>query len=161
MNVAKNTVVSMNYQLTDGEGNQLDSSDVNGPLSYVHGVGTMLPALEQELEGKEPGEKIEAVLQPEDAYGERNEDLVQNLPMEKFQGVDTVEPGMQFQMETEEGQFIVTVTDVQGDEVTIDQNHPLAGTELHFDIAINEVREATETEIEHGHVHEEGSENEE
>ena len=160
MNVAKDTVVSINYTLTDGEGNQLDSSDVNGPLNYVHGVGSMLPALEKELEGKAPGENLQAVLQPEDAYGERNEELVTNLPMEKFQGVDKVEPGMQFQMETEQGQFIVTVTDVQGDEVTIDQNHPLAGTELHFDVAINEVREATDTEKEHGHVHEEGSDHE-
>lgn len=152
--IGNNQVVSMHYTLTDSTGNVLDSSNEGAPLSYLHGAGNIIPGLEQALAGKAEGEQVQAVIAPEEAYGEPQPDLVQVLPKEAFQGVDQVEPGMRFQAESADGSTRqLTVTDVEGDEVTVDANHPLAGVELHFDVQVVDVREATEEELEHGHVH--------
>jgi len=152
--IGNNQVVSMHYTLTDGAGNVLDSSDEGAPLSYLHGAGNIIPGLEQALAGKAEGEQVQAVIAPEEAYGEPQPDLVQVLPKEAFQGVDQVEPGMRFQAESADGSTRqLTVTGVEGDEVTVDANHPLAGVELHFEVQVVDVRDATEEELEHGHVH--------
>lgn len=152
--IGNNQVVSMHYTLTDSTGNVLDSSNEGAPLSYLHGAGNIIPGLEQALVGKAEGEQVQAVIAPEEAYGEPQPDLVQVLPKEAFQGVDQVEPGMRFQAESADGSTRqLTVTDVEGDEVTVDANHPLAGVELHFDVKVVDVRDATEEELEHGHVH--------
>lgn len=157
MTVTKDTVVTMDYALTDQDGNLLDSSEGRGPLSYVHGAGTIIPGLENALEGKEPGAHVEAVVEPSDAYGERDEERVVSLPRERFSGVDTVEPGMQFQAQVDGQTQILTVQEAGEEEVTVDANHPLAGKTLTFKVDIREVREAEETEKEQGRVAEDDS----
>lgn len=152
MAIADDVVVSMHYVLTSSTGEVLDSSD-SGPLSYLHGHSNIIPGLERELAGKTVGEKLEVVIQPDEAYGARHEELVQTIPREAFEGVDRIEAGMQFHAQTPEGGQLVTITKVEGDQITIDGNHPLAGEVLHFQVEITDVREATEEEKAHGHVH--------
>lgn len=156
MKVAENTVVVIDYTLKDNDGSVIDSSEGAGPLAYLHGAGNIIPGLEEALVGKEAGDEVQASIEPGKAYGERHEQLKQDVPRELFSGVDKVEVGMQFQSETEQGPVLVTVTDVKEETVTVDGNHPLAGVHLNFDVTIREVREASEEELEHGHVHGEG-----
>lgn len=153
MKIAKHSVVEMGYTLTDGDGKVLDSSEGGEPFVYLHGVGTLIPGLESALEGQTAGEQLQVTVPPADGYGERNAALCQQVPRSEFQGVDELKEGMQFRVPTDEGQVVVTVTDVGDETVTIDGNHPLAGNTLHFDVAVLNVREATAEEIEHGHVH--------
>ncbi len=154
MPISKHDVVTMNYTLTDQEGRIIDTTEGGEPFSYLHGVGSIIPGLEQALEGKSPGDRVSVSIPPEQAYGERNEALIQVVPKDRFEGVDEVEVGMQFQTPTESGNVrIVTVIDVEGEDVTIDANHPLAGVTLNFDVTVLNVRPATPEEISHGHVH--------
>jgi FKBP-type peptidyl-prolyl cis-trans isomerase SlyD len=152
--VGDNLVVSIHYQLTDDEGNVLDSSKDRDPLNYLHGAGNILPGLESALVGKVEGDSEQVRLEPEDGYGTVRDELIQKIDRSAFQGVEKVEVGMTFQAQGPNGavQHIV-VKDVEGDEVTIDANHPLAGVALNFDVEVVGVREATAEEIEHGHVH--------
>ncbi|RFA25841.1 peptidylprolyl isomerase [Alkalilimnicola ehrlichii] len=153
MQIAKDKVVSIEYSLKDDEGTLLDTSEGRDPLAYLHGAGNIIPGLESALEGKQTGDSVDVRINPEDAYGERNDQLQQVVPKELFQGVDTLEPGMQFQAQTEAGAQIVTIKEVDGDNVTVDANHPLAGVPLNFSVNVVEVRDATAEELEHGHVH--------
>jgi len=153
MQVAKDKVVYFHYKLTSDAGEVLDSSEGAEPLGYLHGAANIIPGLEQALEGKVAGDSLQVTVEACDGYGEVDEDLRQVVPSSLFQGVDTLEAGMQFQAETDEGVQVVTIAEVNGDEVTIDGNHPLAGQRLHFDVQIDSVREATAEELEHGHVH--------
>ncbi len=156
MKVADNTVVVIDYTLTNNEGQVIDSSEGAGPLAYLHGAGNIIPGLEDALLGKEAGDEVKASIEPANAYGERHEALKQEVPAELFSGVEKVEVGMQFQSETDQGPVLVTVTEVGTETITVDGNHPLAGVHLNFDVNIREVREATQEELEHGHVHGEG-----
>ncbi|MDI5893132.1 peptidylprolyl isomerase [Halomonas rhizosphaerae] len=156
MQIAQNSVVAFHYTLTNDAGEVLDSSEGREPLTYLHGAGNIIPGLEKQLEGRASGDKLHAKVAPEEGYGEVQPQLVQEVPRDAFQGVDSVEPGMQFQAQTQGGPLMVTVTKVEGDTVTVDGNHPLAGQSLNFDVEIAEVREASEEEVEHGHVHGEG-----
>ncbi|CAM3450245.1 FKBP-type peptidyl-prolyl cis-trans isomerase [Halomonas lysinitropha] len=156
MQIGQNSVVAFHYTLTNDEGEVLDSSEGREPLTYLHGAGNIIPGLEKQLEGRGTGDKLQAKVSPEEGYGEVQAQLVQEVPRDAFQGVESVEPGMQFQAQTEGGPLMVTVTKVEGDTVTVDGNHPLAGQPLNFDVEIAEVREASEEEVEHGHVHGEG-----
>ncbi len=156
MKVADNTVVVIDYTLTNNEGQVIDSSEGAGPLAYLHGAGNIIPGLEDALLGKEAGDEVKASIEPANAYGERHEALKQEVPAELFSGVEKVEVGMQFQSETDQGPVLVTVTEVGDQTITVDGNHPLAGVHLNFDVNIREVREATQEELEHGHVHGEG-----
>lgn len=149
MKVEKNKVVSIHYTLTDNDGNQIDSSVGKEPLAYIHGVGGLIPGMEEGLEGKAVGAKFDIKVSPEKGYGEKNDKLVQNVPRSAF-GDQEVKPGMQFR--TQDNQ-VVTVTKVGLDNVTIDGNHPLAGVDLNFDVEVIEIREATSEELDHGHVH--------
>jgi len=154
MSISNNSVVSFHYTLTDSEGKQLDqSNDERGPLVYLHGAGNIIPGLEKQLEGKSVGDKLTAKVPAAEAYGERSDNLIQELPANMFTGVEKVEVGMEFQAQTEQGTQIVRVAAVEGDTVTIDANHPLAGVDLNFDVEVTDVRDATEEEISHGHVH--------
>ncbi len=154
MSISNNSVVSFHYTLTDSDGKQLDqSNDERGPLTYLHGAGNIIPGLEKQLEGKNVGDKLTAKVPAAEAYGERSDNLIQELPANMFTGVENVEVGMEFQAQTEQGTQIVRVAAVEGDTVTIDANHPLAGVDLNFDVEVTEVRDATEEEISHGHVH--------
>lgn len=158
MQIAQNTVVAFHYTLTNEAGEVLDSSEGREPLTYLHGAGNIIPGLEKQLEGRSAGDKLQANVSPEEGYGEVQPQLVQEVSRESFQGVDSIEPGMQFQAQTDGGPLMVTITKVEGDTVTVDGNHPLAGQALNFDVEIAEVREASEEEAEHGHVHGEGGE---
>jgi FKBP-type peptidyl-prolyl cis-trans isomerase SlyD len=152
--IGNNLVVSMHYTLTDNDGNVLDSSEGAEPLAYLHGVGNIIPGLEKALTGKVQGDSLEVSVEPEEAYGESRPDLVQVVNKAAFQGVDKIEAGMMFETQSPEGAVQrIMVKNVEGDDVTIDGNHPLAGIPLNFAVEIVEVREATEEEIAHGHSH--------
>ena len=153
MQIGKNAVVTIDYKLTNDQGQVIDTSENAQPLAYIHGTGNIIPGLEEALEGKNSGDEVQVSIPPEKAYGEHDEELKQVVPRDRFEGVDSLEPGMQFQAQTEGGTRIVTIASVEGDDVTVDANHPLAGETLHFEVAVREVREASAEELEHGHVH--------
>ena len=157
MQIANDLVVAVHYTLTNAAGDTLDSSVERGePLAYLHGHGNIIPGLENALLGKAAGDKLNVEVQPEEGYGERHEQLIQQVPRSAFEGVDHLEPGMQFQADTGAGVRLFTITQVADEEVTIDGNHPLAGEVLTFAVEITDVREASAEELEHGHVHGEG-----
>ncbi|MCB0278316.1 MAG: peptidylprolyl isomerase [Calditrichaeota bacterium] len=156
MTISKDKVVHIHYTLTNNEGEVLDSSEGREPLAYLHGNGNLISGLENELNGKKKGDKLSVKIQPEDAYGLRDEALIQDVPLSNFTKPDEVEIGIQFQIQTNEGVKIATVVDKKEDEATLDLNHPMAGIELNFDVEIIEVRDASKEELSHGHVHGEG-----
>ena len=156
MKVAENKVVLIDYTLTDNAGEMIDSSEGAGPLAYLHGAGNIVEGLEEALMGKEAGDELKASIEPEKAYGERHEDMKQDVPKDLFGGVENIEVGMQFQSETDQGPVLVTVVEISEEMVTVDGNHPLAGVHLNFDVTVREVREPTAEELERGHVHGEG-----
>jgi FKBP-type peptidyl-prolyl cis-trans isomerase SlyD len=153
MNVTKNRVVSIDYTLKDDKDHLIDSTSGAEPLDYLHGFENIISGLEKALEGKNEGDHFTAAIQAAEAYGERDDKLIADIPRENFAGVDSVEPGMQFHTQTPDGPRMITVVKVENDTVTIDGNHPLAGLDLNFDVTIMAVREASEEELEHGHVH--------
>lgn len=155
MKISAGSVASFHYTLKNPTGEVLDSSEGKDPLAYLHGASNIVPGLESELEGKEAGDKLTAVVPPEGGYGPKHDGLIQEVPRTAF-GDQPVEPGMRFNAETDQGPRTVVITAVSEDKVTVDGNHPLAGETLHFDVEITEVREATEQEKEHGHVHADG-----
>jgi FKBP-type peptidyl-prolyl cis-trans isomerase SlyD len=154
MQIEKNKVATIDYTLTNPQGQVLDTSKGAAPLSYLHGVGGIIPGLETALEGKSMGEQVSVTIAPEHAYGARNEQLVQEIPRQAFQGVQEIRPGMQFRAQGPNGQqTTVAVISVTDDSVKVDANHPLAGITLKFDVNIVGVRDATPDELAHGHVH--------
>ena len=153
MQIAERTVASFNYTLTNAAGEIIDTSEGRSPLAYLHGAGNIVPGLENALTGRSVGDKFDVAVAPEEGYGPRHEQLIQLVPREAFHGVDTLEPGMQFEAQGGQGPMLVTVTKVDADNVTVDGNHPLAGETLHFAIEVAAVRAASEEELEHGHVH--------
>ncbi|MCB9194455.1 MAG: peptidylprolyl isomerase [Flavobacteriales bacterium] len=152
MQITKNAVVTFHYALSNEDGQLLDTSHGHEPFAYLHGTGMIVPGLEEELEGRQTGDKFKAVVPPAKGYGDFNMQLLQQVPLEKFGG-QTVEEGMQFQA-GEHGVF--TVKEVKDGKVLLDGNHPLAGVTLKFDVEVTDVREATPDELTHGHVHGEG-----
>ena len=143
----------MHYTLKDEKGVTLDTSDGRDPLAYIQGIGNIIPGLEKEMEGKQVGDKLQAVIAPEEAYGVRQENLMQKVPKSGFQGDEELTLGMQVQVGTQNGTAIATVAAIEGEDVTLDLNHPLADVTLHFDVEVMEIREATKEELDHGHVH--------
>jgi len=153
MQITKNAVALIEYELTNDEGEVIDTSKEGGPIAYLHGTGNLVPGLELELEGKGSGDEFKVRITPEDGYGERSEEMIQDVPRTQFPPDAEIEPGMQFQAEGPEGARIVTIIEVADETVKLDANHPLAGIHLSFEVKIVEVREATAEELEHGHVH--------
>ncbi|QSA96371.1 peptidylprolyl isomerase [Methylococcus sp. EFPC2] len=153
MVISADKVVLFHYTLTDEEGEVLDSSEGHGPLAYIHGQGNIIPGLENALAGKSVGDRLDVTVTPEEGYGLRDEDLIQAVPKNAFEGVDVIEPGMQFHAEGPEGLQLVTVLEVLDDEVILDGNHPMAGLVLNFAVEITDIRDATAEELDHGHVH--------
>lgn len=149
MKITKHAVASIHYTLTDNSGQVLDSSAGREPLHYLHGEGSLIPGMEEGLEGQEKGAKLKLKVSPEKGYGVRDEKLIQKVPRSAF-GDQKVETGMQFH--TNNG-MVVTVTHIGLEHVTVDANHALAGIDLNFDVEVMDVREATQEEVEHGHVH--------
>ncbi len=153
MQVASQKVVTLDYTLTESQGQVVDQSQ-GGQFAYLHGSNNIIPGLENALEGKEAGEELSVTLEPEEAYGERDERLIQNVPKDMFPEEAEVAPGNQFQAQGPDGSpILLTVTAVQEQEVEVDANHPLAGETLNFAVKIVDVREATDDEIAHGHAH--------
>lgn len=153
MIIAQNRVVSMHYILKDEKGTTIDSSEGHEPLAYIQGIGSLIPGLEDALEGKTKGDKLDVTVTPENGYGERQENMVQKVSKSGFQGDEELVVGMQVQVETQNGPAIALVTEIEGEDVMLDLNHPLAGVTLNFNVEVMDVREATDEELEHGHVH--------
>lgn len=155
MQAQRDNVVSIHYVLRDTDGEIIDQSSAEQPLAYLHGHGNIVPGLEKAIEGHAEGEEVQATVEPEEGYGPYRDELVQKVSREAFQGVDELAPGMSFRADSDAGPMIVTVKEVDGEEVTVDGNHVLAGQTLDFTVNIAGVREASQTELEHGHVHDE------
>jgi FKBP-type peptidyl-prolyl cis-trans isomerase SlyD len=153
MNISKDRVVSIDYTLTNADNQLIDSTAGADPLAYLHGHENIIPGLERALEGKAEGDTIKVTIPAADAYGERDEGLIMGVPRAQFSAAVPLEEGMQFQAQTPEGNRIVTVTKVEGDTVTVDGNHPLAGLDLNFDVTVTNIREAEAEELAHGHPH--------
>lgn len=153
MQVAKHAVVTITYTLTAPDGEVLDTCEGAEPLAYVHGTGSLVPGLESALEGKKKGDRFEVSVAPEQGYGERDESMVQVIERKKLPPGLELEVGTQLQARGQDGDLIVTVVKLEGERVTLDGNHPLAGMQLQFVGEIRDVRSATQTELAHGHVH--------
>ncbi len=153
MKISKNSVVSIDYILTDAKGEVLDRSSKGKPLQFIHGLGHLIPGLEKALEGKTAGESLKAKIPHAEGYGARDESLMQSLPKENFEEIEDLKVGMELEAEGDEGIRIITVVGIEGDKVIVDGNHPLAGVDLNFDVNIVAVRAATTDELGHGHVH--------
>ena len=146
-------VVSFHYTLKDTKGTVLESSHGDEPLSYLEGVGQIIPGLESAILGLNKGDKKAVHVKAAEAYGERELELIVQVPREQIPKQD-VKVGDQFQADSGNGHTqVVVVTAVNDQQITVDGNHPLAGQDLHFDVEVLEVREATAEEVEHGHAH--------
>lgn len=154
MQITDDRVVSIEYTLTDDSGTILDTSEGREALSYIHGSGGIIPGLENALAGKTLGDELSITVSPDEGYGQRIEQLTQVVSRDMFESIDNLEVGMQFHGQSpDEHPIVITITAIEGDDITIDGNHPLAGLNLNFEIKIVDVRDATEEELEHGHVH--------
>ncbi len=146
-------VVSIHYTLTSSAGDLLDRSG-DEPLAYLHGHENIVPGLERQLEGKAVGDKLKAVVEPAEGYGEKLPGGPQPLPRDAFPEDLELEEGMQLAAQMADGQVVpLWIAKVEGDQILVDPNHPLAGETLTFDVEITEIRDATEEERTHGHVH--------
>jgi len=153
MKIAKDSVVSLVYQVRTKDGVLVDEATAVAPLEYLQGAGNLIKGLEDALEGREAGDKFDVEVSSNNAYGDYNDNLVQEVPREVFVGVDELEVGMRFLADTEHGPVPVGITAIDGDKVTVDGNHMLAGQDLKFNVEVISVREATNEELTHGHVH--------
>lgn len=153
MHVAKHKVVTIDYTLTDAQGEVIDSSKGGEPLAYIHGMNNIIPGLENALDGKRPGDSLKVSVPPGEGYGDRNDAMQQEVPREMFDGTETIEVGMQFHASDGEHMHVVTVVGLTDTHITVDGNHPLAGETLNFDVTVVDVRDATAEELDHGHVH--------
>ncbi|MBE0510512.1 MAG: peptidylprolyl isomerase [Chromatiales bacterium] len=153
MQISANKAVSIDYTLTNNQGEVIDTSSGREPLAYLQGHGNIIPGLESALEGKTSGDNVKVTVAPADGYGERDDALTQAVPRQMFENADEIQIGMQFQTMSEHGPHVVTVIGMDADNVTVDANHPLAGEILNFDVTIVEVRDASQEELDHGHVH--------
>jgi len=153
MQIGDQKIVTLHYTLTDNEGRVIDQSE-DGSFAYLHGASNIIPGLENALSGKTAGEELSVAVSPEEAYGVRDESMLQQVPKNMFEDTNQIAVGTQFHAQGPNGEMlVVTVMEVQEEHVLVDGNHPLAGVELNFDVKIIEVREASEEEVEHGHVH--------
>lgn len=148
-------VVRFHYLLRDATGRALENSAGGEPMAYLHGRGNLIPGLERQLAGHGAGERVTAVVPPEEGYGLRNESAIQRIPVKALleKGKGRLKPGQLVHVGTEHGPRPVRVVKAGMFMVDVDANHPLAGETLTFEIEIVEVREATEEERAHGHVH--------
>lgn len=154
MRIAKNTVVIFSYRMTDAQGALLEEATADEPAAYLHGdYDVIFPKVETALEGKQAGDEVDVLLEPEDAFGEYDAELVRVESAELFPS--EVQRGMQFEGASEDGHhhLIYTVTDVADGKVVVDGNHPLAGHSMRVLCRVEEVREALPEEIAHGNVH--------
>jgi FKBP-type peptidyl-prolyl cis-trans isomerase SlyD len=155
--IADDKVVSLHYTLRDDDGDVIDSSSDGEPLEYLHGAGNIVPGLERQLAGKRIGDRLTAVVKPEDGYGLPEGPGPQAVPRGSFPDDVELEEGLQFFAHGPDGEeFPLWVVGVEKDTVVVDSNHPLAGVTLHFEVEVIGLRDATADEKEHGHPHGEG-----
>ncbi|MED5525090.1 FKBP-type peptidyl-prolyl cis-trans isomerase [Gallaecimonas pentaromativorans] len=153
MQITDDKVVQFHYQLKDETGKELENSNGQEPLAYLHGHDNMIPGLEKAMEGKAKGDTFTVTLAPEDAYGERRDGLTQRVPIKHLQGAKKWAPGMVAVVNTDQGQRQVLVVKAGRFMADVDLNHPLAGKTLTFDIEILDIRDASDDEVAHGHAH--------
>jgi len=152
--IADQKVITLDYTLKDDEGTLIDSSEGRGDFVYLHGARNIVPGLENALIDKVVGDEVSVAVEPAEGYGDRDDNLLQTVPKEMFEEGAEVSVGMQFHAQTPEGEMmIVTIVELDGDEVIVDGNHPLAGVSLNFDVKVVDIRDASAEEIEHGHAH--------
>ena len=156
MLITNQKVVTIDYTLTDPKGEVLDSSQGQEPLIYIQGAGSIIPGLEAALEGKAAGDALKVTVAPAQAYGERDEELVREVPRDRFPTGGEITVGMRFHAQGAGGSHVVTVVSIDDKNITVDANHPLAGVTLSFDVKVVDVRDATAEELAHGHVHGKG-----
>jgi len=155
MKITADKVPTLNYTLKDNEGVIIDESN-DASFVYLHGHSNIIPGLETALDGKSKGDSFSLVIEPKDAYGEYNPDITQVINRQAF-GDEKIEVGMQFHAEADNGHpVLITISEINGDDVTIDGNPPLAGVTLNYDVEVMDVRDATAEEISHGHIHAHG-----
>jgi FKBP-type peptidyl-prolyl cis-trans isomerase SlyD len=153
MQIANDRVISIAYTLKDNDDNIIDQSS-DGSFCYLHGASNIIPGLEEALTGKTTGDELTVSIPPEKGYGLRDDERIQTVPRDMFPADQDIQPGMQFHAQSPDGQMIVvSIAKVEGDTITVDGNHPLAGIQLNFDVKVMDIREATAEELEHGHVH--------
>ena len=153
LNIAPETVAVFHYTLRNEAGEELESSRGADPSAYLHGANNIIPGLEAAMAGKSAGDVFSATVAPEQAYGLRNPDKLQRVPVKHLMFKGKLKPGMVVQLNTSEGRVPVTVTKAGRHSADIDTNHPLAGQALTFDIEIVDVRAASAEELSHGHAH--------
>jgi FKBP-type peptidyl-prolyl cis-trans isomerase SlyD len=155
MKIAKDSVVRFHYTVSEVGQESLESSKDREPLAILYGHGNIIPGLETAMLDREAGASFGVDVAAADAYGEKRDGLSQRVPKKHF-GAQKLEPGMQVVLQTNFGPRAVTIQKVGMSVVDVDLNHPMAGKDLHFDVEIVEVRQATAEELEHGHVHGDG-----
>lgn len=151
--VADDLVVAIEYTLTvDGE--MIDTSEGEGPLEYLHGHANIIPGLEKELDGMSVGESKKVEVSPEEGYGELDDEAILEIPREEFPENVPLQPGIELEITDDEGDtMFATIVEIGDENILLDTNHPLAGKTLHFDVTVTGLRAATDSELEHGHVH--------
>jgi FKBP-type peptidyl-prolyl cis-trans isomerase SlyD len=154
MTIAQNKIVTIHYNLTDAtSGSIIESSDNQPPMAYLHGAHNIIPGLENVLEGKNIGDKVDVTIAPEDGYGIHNEQGIHRIPLDALKEMDRIEVGMVLTTETETGPAKLQITEVTETEVVVDANHPLAGVTLNFKVSVEDVRDATDEEKADGQAH--------
>jgi len=157
MTVAKDKVVGVIYTLTDDQGNVVDTNKGQDALEFIQGHGMMIPGFEKALEGAIEGQTLSFSVSPEEGYGESNEDFVIEVPRSAFPEDEEVQVGWQVTGTTPDGQMqAFRVLEVSDEKIKLDANHPLAGQNLNFEVEVVALRDATEQELSHGHVHADG-----
>lgn len=153
MKIEKDKVVTFHYRLSELDGEQIEDSKDNDPMAYMHGHGNIIAGLEEALEGHSQGDNLSVTLLPEQAYGARKEDAKQRIPIKHIADKGRLRVGQVVSVNTDQGMRQVQIIKVGKFNVDVDTNHPLAGITLQFDIDIQEVRDATPEELDHGHAH--------
>ena len=149
----KHKVVTFHYTLTNSEGEQMESSREKDPMVYLHGANNIIGGLEKAMEGHAIADKFSVTLEPEHAYGVRNDDNIQRIPLKRLKDIGKIAIGQILNLQTKKGPVQVTVLKIGRFNVDVDGNHPLAGHQLTFDVEITDIREASKEETQHGHVH--------
>ncbi|GAB2682651.1 FKBP-type peptidyl-prolyl cis-trans isomerase [Aliiglaciecola aliphaticivorans] len=153
MTISKNKVVQFHYRINDLDGNELEASEADAPVAYLHGHNNMMVGVENALEGKSAGDEFSVELPPQETFGEVIKNAEQRVSVKHLQGAKKWKPGMRAVLQTENGAREVTIVKLGKFMATVDINHPLAGQTLKFDLKVEHVRDATDDELSHGHAH--------
>ena len=154
MKVTENKVVTISYSISDRDGRILESSAQSGNLTYIHSEGSLVPGMEKALFDKSQGERIDEIIESNDAFGEYDDEMVFSVPRSQFSiSDDELKVGLEFQAQISGEMRFCRIEEINGDQIKINANHPLSGKDIRFEAEILEIRDATKEEIEHGHVH--------